>query len=251
MATMPRAEITETEIFMYNLSRWAAAQGWPYGVPIPSFGPSQKRLVIAKRAPFGDRTVPILSYPEMRGDVIPRELREKTEQDSWKLINSWIGRDGCRVFIIETTDGKRNAYLDQHPVVERFHRMIETIGARQFAVLARAEAKAMCNLADRLTIAQADSYVLNGCFIESSKRSKVRYLFRRGLPTIALCDRGATVGFLAALCLHPLAYFDDTFAGSMAPSDEVLAHLLMMRSDEHRFWKESNQHPIYDPRSGI
>lgn len=252
MATIPRAEITDHERLMYGLSLWAADQGWPFGCPIPSLGPSQKRLIIAKRAPFADREKPILSMPELRGDVVPRELREKQECDDWKIINSWWHRDGNRIYVVEKTDGTRQAYVDKHPVVTRFEMIVETMGARLGAVTARAEATAMMNLADRLTVPQADSYVLNGCFIESSKRSNCKYILRKGLPTIALgLSLTGDMKFLAALCLHPLSFFEDTWCGSMAPSDEVLAHLLLMRADEHRYWKECIQHPVWDPRSGI
>jgi hypothetical protein len=57
--------------------------------------------------------------------------------------------------------------------------------------------------------------------------------------------------FLAALCLHPLAYYTDTWAGSQPPSHEVMAHLMLIRCDEHAFWKKSGQHPITDPRAAI
>ena len=261
MATVPRAEITETDRLMYAFESWANEQGWPYGVPIPSMGPSEKRLVIAKRAPFGNRERPILSFPEMRGEIIPRELREREECDNWKIINCWYHREGYRVYVVEVPGsaedhpvwapkltGRRVAMVDNHPTIDRFRLIFDTIGARNFSVTARAEARALMNLADRLTRAQADSYILSNAFIETSKRSGVRYVFRKGLPTIALSNNAK---FLAALCLHPLAYFEDTHAGSMAPSDDVLAHLLMMRSDEHRFWKEATQHPLWDPRSGI
>ena len=81
----------------------------------------------------------------------------------------------------------------------------------------------MMNLAERLKEAQVDSYMLSGMFLEISKRSGVRYLFRKGLPTIALRDRAdGGIRFLAALCMHPLAYYENTFAGAMAPSDDVL-----------------------------
>jgi len=103
---------------------------------------------------------------------------------------------------------------------------------------------------------QTESYILNGMFPETSKRSGVTYIFRKGLPTLALRidkleDKRERRHFLAALCQHPLAYYADTFAGCTPPTDEVITHLLMMRSDEHRFWKKSGQHPLNDWRSGL
>ena len=245
--TLPNMTMAELQ---YIMNKWAAKQGWPYGMPLPALGPSTNRLVIAKRAPMGDREVPILSMPEMLGQYVPRELREEKQV---KLINTWFNKQGEIVAIVER-EGKREAcYLGNHPIAGRLTMILETMGTRTGGVSAKAEAKALMNLADRLTEAQADSYVINGCFLETSPRSHVHYLFRKGLPTLALGESrdGKNIRFLAGLCLHPLAYYEDTFCGSMAPSDDVLAHLLLMRADEHRFWKESNQHPIWDPRSGV
>lgn len=231
------------ERLMTALNRYAASQGWPYGMPIPALNGSSNRLAIAKRAPFGDRKMPTM--PEMMGAVVPRELREL---EGLKVVNCWHNRDGMLVLIMESKDGKRVPYVGEHPCVERFHMMIETAVCRTGAVRSRAEVKAFMNLAERLNETQVDSYLLNGSFIETSKRSGVKYVFRKGLPTIALSRE---IKFLAALCLHPLAYYENTFAGSMAPSDEVLTHLLLMRSDEHRLWKESNQHPLWAIGSGL
>jgi hypothetical protein len=235
----------------FALSKWAAEKGWPYGIPIPSLGPSTNRVVIAKRAPFGDREVPILSMPEMLGNYVPRELKAEKKL---KLINSWFTKHGEIAAIVEDENGKRGAYyLGSHPIAGRLTMILETMGTRLGAVTARAESKAMMNLAERLIESQINSYLLSGCFLETSPRSHVHYLFRKGLPTLALGESQdkKNIRFLAGLCLHPLAYYEDTFCGSMAPSDDVLAHLLLMRADEHRFWKESNQHPLWDPRSGV
>jgi type III restriction enzyme len=56
---------------------------------------------------------------------------------------------------------------------------------------------------------------------------------------------------LCALCLHPIGYYGDTWAGVMCPTDEVIAHLLMMRGSEEKFWANANQHPIDHPAAGV
>jgi hypothetical protein len=241
----PDRPMMTMEQFHRGLAQWAAEEhGWYFGCPIPSLGPSERRPVIAKRAPFADRIFPTAS--EMEGQP-PKEVKSAAPEGS-TYVNSWIGE---QIVIIEHPDGKRHAYCGELPHVGRLDRFLETVGARLGALTPRAEAKAMMNLTERLTEAQVKCYVLSNCFLETSKRSKVRYIFRKGLPTIALRDHGTKMRFLAALCMHPLAYYEDTFAGSMAPSDEVLAHLLMMRSDEHNYWRNCNQHALYDPRSGV
>ena len=62
------------------------------------------------------------------------------------------------------------------------------------------------------------------------------YLFRKGRPTIALRQDEDVNYALCALCLHPIGYYGDTWAGVMCPTDEVIAHLLMMRGSEEKFW---------------
>ena len=56
---------------------------------------------------------------------------------------------------------------------------------------------------------------------------------------------------LCALCLHPIGYYGDTWAGVMCPTDEVIAHLLMMRGSEEKFWANANQHPLERPAAGV
>ena len=122
-----------------------------------------------------------------------------------------------------------------------------------------AELTAHKQLLTVLSKAQIASYILCGSFIEESTRSGVTYIFRKGRPTIAIravTRKEGTVTttdfvFLAALCCHPGGYFEDTFVGVLPPSDEVYANLLLLRADEHGYWKRSIQHPIHHPQSGV
>jgi hypothetical protein len=230
------------------MASWAAQEGWPFGCPIPSIGPATNRPIIAPRHPFAKREVPIRSMPELLGNVVPRELQD---DDGSKAVNCWYDKHGALVWVVEEKDGKRYALSSKPQCIERLDMMIETLACRLGAVTSRSEAKAFMNLAERLTESQIDCYLLNGAFLETSKRSGVRYIFRKGLPTIALRDNGNRMRFLAALCMHPIAYFENTFCGAMAPSDDVLAHLLFMRTDERKFWAQCNQHPIWALQSGI
>jgi hypothetical protein len=56
---------------------------------------------------------------------------------------------------------------------------------------------------------------------------------------------------LCALCLHPIGYYADTWAGVMCPTDEVIAHLVLMRGSEEKFWANANQHPLDRPAAGL
>jgi hypothetical protein len=114
-----------------------------------------------------------------------------------------------------------------------------------------AEEKAIQKLATLIDRNSFELYCLTGHFPEESKRSHVTYLFRKGRPTIAL-RLGDEGGYpLCALCLHPIGYYGDTWAGVMCPTDEVIAHLLMMRACEEKFWANANQHPIDHPSAGV
>jgi hypothetical protein len=115
-----------------------------------------------------------------------------------------------------------------------------------------AEQKAQKKLASLIPAHLFELYQLTGHFAEMSKRSQVTYLFRKGRPTIALRqteEGGSSV--LCALCLHPIGYYGQTWAGVMCPTDEVIAHLLMMRGSEEKYWANANQHPLDHPAAGV
>lgn len=107
-----------------------------------------------------------------------------------------------------------------------------------------AELKAQVKLGSLVTDHQFKQYTMTGLFVERSKRSQVMYLFRRLRPTLALRHDPQTfqLRLLCGLCFHPVGYYEKTFAGCLVPTDDVIAHLLMMRGDERKFWAQANQH---------
>ena len=113
------------------------------------------------------------------------------------------------------------------------------------------EQNALQTLATLVSHHQMKQYVLTGMFLESSERSKVSYIFRRLRPTVALRDAGDKMKILCCMCLHPIAYYEGSWAGAMCPTDDVIAHLMLMRGDEHHFWKSANQHPAWKPEAGL
>lgn len=98
---------------------------------------------------------------------------------------------------------------------------------------------------------QFKQYLMTGMFLERSRRSGLSYLFRRLRPTLVLSTRREPVRILCALCLHPIGYYAGSWAGAMTPTDEVVAHLTLMRGDEPMFWRRSNQHPPWRPEAGV
>lgn len=115
-----------------------------------------------------------------------------------------------------------------------------------------AEAKAMTKLQELTTKQAFKCYFLGGTFLETSPRSRIVYMFRKLRPTIALRQmKDGNFYPIAALCLHPIGHYEESWAGVMVPTDDVIAHLLLMRGDERRFWGKANHHPIDKPQSGI
>lgn len=113
------------------------------------------------------------------------------------------------------------------------------------------EANALALLAEHLKHRPFKQYLLTGMFIEASDRSGVSYVFRKLRPTIAITTRNDIVRILCTLCMHPIAYYADSWAGAMCPTDDVIAHLMMMRADEPMFWRRCNQHAAYRPEAGL
>ncbi len=101
-----------------------------------------------------------------------------------------------------------------------------------------AEIRAMAKLKSLVSDHQYHTYFMTGVFAETSKRSKVSYLFRRLRPTIALSKNVV----LCSLCTHALGYYADSWAGVMVPTDDVITHLMLMRADERKFWAKCEQH---------
>lgn len=97
-------------------------------------------------------------------------------------------------------------------------------------------------------------YLLTGMFMETSPRSGLTYVFRKLRPTIVLSPRapkGGGMRIISALCMHPIGYYADSWAGAMCPTDDVIAHLMLCRGDEPRYWKECNQIPADRHEAGI
>lgn len=211
-----------------------------FGCPMPSLSDTKHPLVVAKGVKNRER------FESLGREVFP-------DTDDTKYINSWNVM-GHEVVVFRDKQGLGALRIPYGHY--RLTNLISSLVLRFGAVTWEAEVTAMERLATHVSDPQYKSYILSGAFIETSKRSGVKYVFRKNAPTLALretnkCPGGDGMKCLAALCLHPMAYYKGTSAGSMAPTDEVIAHLTMMRGDEHFYWRKANQHRNWDPRSGV
>lgn len=175
------------------------------------------------------------------------------EEVGWREVNWWIDRRGWHIKVMQNKDGRgRAVVIPRNSEVSRWDMAINTLGASQ-AWSVKAEFKALERLKTLIPPHAFRYYLLTGMFMETSKRSKVIYVFRKGRPTVVMAPvlNHEHLRILCALCLHPVGYYDTTFAGAMVPTDDVIAHITMMRGDERKFWGKCNQHEASSDVSGI
>ncbi len=153
----------------------------------------------------------------------------------------------CMVFIYEE-NGKIGYALE--PAYHHIAYDLRTMGC-SVAWGIEQESKALQLLGTLLKHHMFKSYLLTGMFIETSKRSGLKYIFRRLKPTVVLKNDNGEMKILCCLCQHPIGYYKGSWAGAMCPTDDVISHLMMMRADEHMFWKRSAQHSAYRPEAGL
>lgn len=221
---------------MFERGEWA-------GCPIPIDGLS---LHIEPTYPYA--SIANVGVKPPRGDG----LDEYGLLPGERLVNSWYSRQRqAYVFLVQNAEGRGTAYA----LPERVHDRRLALTLKSFEAAwahdIEAEMTATMTLRDHISDEQFRQYFVLGYFIETSKRSGVVYVFRRARPTVALRATEAGSRVLAVLCLHPIAYYGETFVGAMTPTDDVIAHLLLMRGDEVMFWKRSNQHRPENPEAAL
>jgi hypothetical protein len=214
------------------------------GIPLPVPG---AHLVMEPRYPFeGIETA--LGMRRFRRPARPAE----GPGDGELVYNRWYSRRLGRMVSIRGTEGRRHAVVEPGLDSIRLDMTLETM------VVAggwspRAERRARERLRGLISPGHDRVYELTGGFLERSRLSGVAYLFRRLRPTLALRydAAGERIRLLAALCLHPVGYYERSWAGAMTPSDDVIAHLLLMRGCEAKYWARAEQHPAWDPAAGL
>ena len=196
-----------------------------------------ERLVIEPKFPNAD----ILSRmgKDDESEPLPEGL---SERNCW-----WSARQRCYI-VVWNDSGK--ILWGQVPGFNSLKHAMRTLSCADAWGIEQ-EGNAVQLLGTMVRHRQLKQYLLTGMFVETSKRSGITYVFRKLRPTIAMKPDGDGMRILAALCLHPIAYYQDSWAGAMTPSDDVAAHLAMMRGDEHLFWKRSNQHRPDRPEAGL
>jgi hypothetical protein len=210
-------------------SEWA-------GIPMPL---TDERLVIEPRYPFA-ALANIGDTPEP-ADTEP----------GWKVRSSFYSTwRRCDVVIFQEADGRiTRAY---RPAVHSVNKQLRTMGCSDAWGIEQ-ESNAIHTLGTLLGHRPFKQYLLTGSFLERSRRSGLYYLFRRLRPTVVVDapDGAGHSRVRCTLCLHPIGYYGESWAGAMCPTDDVIAHLMLMRSDEPLLWRKANQHPPHRPEAGL
>lgn len=198
----------------------------------------------------GERLVIEPNYPNAQA-LMAMGRKNKEEDDGTKLINSWYCiQRRCDIHLFRLPNGRID--WGASPAFHSLNFAMGTLNCAEAWGIEQ-ESNAVHLLGTLVKHRQFKQYMLTGMFIESSKRSGIAYLFRRLKPTVAIGIDHAknTTRVMCALCMHPIAYYSGTWAGAMCPTDDVIAHLMMMRGDEAMFWRRSTQHPAWRPEAGL
>lgn len=194
----------------------------------------------------GEHMVIEPTYP--LADLFNSDDDDKDDDGSLKFRNTFWSHRYRRDVLVYEKDGRvRHTWA---PGVGHLDHQLRTLGC-SFAWGIEQEGNALHTLATLIRHHSFKCYVLTGMFLESSPRSGITYLFRKLRPTVALKARDGDMHVLCAMCMHPIGYYYDSWAGAMCPTDDVIAHLMLMRGDEKMFWKRCNQHEPHRPEAGL
>ncbi len=238
--------LTYAEVSRHFAEASVAKQDWS-GMPVPVVG---LNLILEPR--YKHKGLEEFRWKEcydengVRHEIAEEEQPLQTTE--FKKVNSWWSSRHQLTFIVfHDKQGRPRLSISTE---DRLAFTIRTLEAAAVWPV-EAEKKAQEKLATLIDRNLFEVYQLTGHFTETSGRSKVTYIFRRGRPTIALREHEQGSIPLCALCLHPIGYYGETWAGVMCPTDEVIAHLLMMRGSEEKFWANANQHPVDRAAAGV
>jgi hypothetical protein len=191
-------------------------------------------------------------YKAAELERIGQKEREPPRPDDRPITvrNAWHDRRHGTIWVYEEDGRVRHLKAGRH---RRLDMEVMTLGA-SVAWGIEQEGRAVQLLGTLLKHHAFKQYLLTGMFLETSERSGLTYLFRKLRPTVVLDARDQeanTTRVLCCLCMHPIGFYDDTWAGAMTPTDDVIAHLMLMRGDEPMLWRRSNQHPPWAPEAGL
>lgn len=236
---LARLEQFDGHAFLRNkLREIARDRGDWAGIPMPL---SDERLVVEPRYPNAQALMAMGRQPQPAS----------RDDEGFRQVNQWYcPTRRVDVLVFHHQDGRIDWGIA--PAVHSLNFALSTLNCAEAWGIEQ-ESNAVQLLGSLVTHRQFKQYMITGMFIERSPRSGLFYMFRRLRPTVALTidARTDTMRILCALCMHPIAYYARSWAGAMCPTDDVVAHLTLMRGDEPMFWRRSTQHGALRPEAGL
>lgn len=247
MSTDTAVETPTWDMIRDWMSKLAIERGDWAGIPLPVEG---VRMVLEPRYPYQGlaNNMFVAEDHETNVDDLMQSMAEQLGDPEAKLVHGWYSQVlNDTIYIFRLSNGKVRHWRSPHKTNDGLDLLFSTLNVASSAAWStKAEVRAIKKLKELVGDHKFRMYVMTGCFVETSPRSHVTYMFRRLRPTIAMkFDASGNVSkrrVLCSLCMHPIGYYEASWAGSMVPTDEVVAHLLMMRGDEHRYWRTCEQH---------
>lgn len=184
-------------------------------------------------------------------DIEKEKPKETIARGDWVTKKKWLSNDLQFYFAIQENRITKKVRLKSNEydaISSKFDLYQNTCEAADVWEI-KHELKAMKKLRKHVNKKQFHRYLLTGILIEKSKLSGLTYIFRKLRPTLVFRTSQKKKVFLTALCHHPVAYYQYSWAGALVPTDDIISHLLMMRADEHCFWKKSIQHKLKEIQS--
>lgn len=197
---------------------------------------------------------PLVIEPHYRAAAAIEQAQRAREQSNESapdvvIRNTFYSHSRSSDIIIWEENGRTQWGLT--PAVHGFSAQLRTLGASA-AWGVEQEHNALMTLAELIKPHAFKQYLLTGAFLESSQRSGIVYAFRRLRPSVAMrANEKGEMRILAALCMHPIAYYSGSWAGAMCPTDDVISHLMLCRGDEPMYWRRCNQHQAHRPEAGL
>ncbi len=231
-----------------NLRRLAEASGHWAGIPMPVG--REHPLVIEPRFPHADALMAMTAPAPDEDDGKKADIDQYPDPTVRNIFWSWHWKSWITVFEYGAPGNRKITWGKRAEGSHHASIMLGSLAAADAWGIEQ-EATAVQTLGTLLRHRQFKQYMLTGMFLERSRRSGISYLFRRLRPTLALSTSKPDTRIIAALCLHPIGYYQSSWAGAMCPTDDVIGHLQLMRGDEAMFWRRANQHPPWAKEAGI
>ncbi len=230
------------------------------GVGLETKEGSQESREVEKLEQLTAHINELLGKENPKAEDVPKAQRKFFNGWLKKRVRNGMLEESCVRIFVENPDDpphewKKSFEMDEWvPRYEQSTNMtIITLGKADYH-FGFAELEAHKKLRTLIEPREYECYLLTG-IIRFNGKSGVQYMLRKGKPTLTfrVTEPGSKSAFypLAAMCTHPAGYFSGTWAGFLPPTDDVIAHLLLLRQSEHEFWKRCNQHRFDELGAGI